>query len=307
MAASMKLAFPRLHVDTSAIAGLIDWYCHRLGMSVIKQMQNEEESIQWIGFQDQPQSSFVEFRFSVLHKADPPKCYTPRPSSDVYWKIGLSLADVDTARSKLMSQGVDVTAPRQFLDIGYMCHLNDPFGYSIELLQHDFQSNFNSERVEASLQPNLALGQRAHIGQITLRVSNIEKSLRFYESALGMKLLSRQSIPEKFNLYFLACTNEKPPADDINAVEIREWLWKRPYTTLELQHWPDLGRKYKTADLSHESGFSALAYTVNAKRYKEIEAFTDAKDVSKKYPEYGTCVVECKDPDGTSLLFILQE
>lgn len=307
MAASMKLAFPRLHVDTSAIAGLIDWYCHRLGMSVIKKMQNEEESIQWIGFQDQPQSSFVEFRFSVLYEADPPKCYTPRPSSDVYWKIGLSLADVDTARSKLMSHGVNVTAPRQFLDIGYLCHLNDPLGYPIELLQHDFQYNFNSEHVQASLQPNLALGQRAHIGQITLRVSNIEKSLRFYESALGMKLLSRQSIPDMFNLYFLACTNEKPPADDINAVEIREWLWKRPYTTLELQHWPDLERKYKTADLSHESGFSALAFTVNAKRYKELEALTDTKDVSKKYSEYGTCVLECKDPDGTSVLFILQE
>ncbi|CAH3142991.1 unnamed protein product, partial [Porites lobata] len=65
---------------------------------------------------------------------------------------------------------------------------------------------------------------------------------------LGMKLLSIHSIPNMFNLYFLACTDERPPSDDVNAVEIREWLWKRPYTTLELQHYPGTDRKYNTAD-----------------------------------------------------------
>ena len=50
--------------------------------------------------------------------------------------------------------------------------------------------------------------------------------------------------------------------DDVNAVEIRQWLWKRPYTTLELQHYPGTDRKYNTADLSHESGFTALAFVV---------------------------------------------
>lgn len=303
-ALKMKLAFPRLHVDTSAIAGLVEWYCHHLGMSVMKEMHNEKELIQWIGFQDQPQSSFVEFRSSI-RQPNPPKCYSPQPC-DVYWKIGLSLADVDTARSKLVSRSIEVTAPRQFRDIGYMCHLNDPFGYSMELLQHDFQSNFSSERIQDSLQPNLALGQQAHIGQITLRVSDIEKSLTFYESALGMKLLSRQSIPSMFNLYFLACTDENAPSDDINAVKIREWLWRRPYTTLELQHWPDQGRKYRTAN-SNESGFTALAFTVDSRRYEELKGSLVAEDVSKKYPEYSTSVMECKDPDGTSVLFILQE
>ena len=143
-----------------------------------------------------------------------------------------------------------------------MCHFSDPFGFSLELLQHEFQSNFSSERVQASLEPNLALGQQAHIGQITLRVSDINRSLQFYQSTLGMKLLSIQSIPNMFNLYFLACTDEKPPSDDVNAVEIREWLWKRPYTTLELQHYPGTDRKYNTADLNHESGFTALAFVV---------------------------------------------
>ena len=143
-----------------------------------------------------------------------------------------------------------------------MCHLSDPYGFALELLQQDFQTSVTSERVQASLEPNLALGQEAHIGQITLRVSHINRSLPFYQSTLGMKLLSIHSIPNMFNLYFLACTDERPPSDDVNAVEIREWLWKRPYTTLELQHYPGTDRKYNTADLNHESGFTALAIVV---------------------------------------------
>ena len=174
----MKLAFPRLHVDASAVAGLIEWYCNRLGMSVIKEIKSEKELIHWVGYQNAPQSAVVEFR-SSLKQSTLPKYYKPQPSSDVYWKIGLSLADVDTARSKLVRQDVEVTSPRQFRDIGYMCHLSDPFGFSLELLQHDFQSNFSSERVQASLEPNLALGQEAHIGQITLRVSDIIEAFNF--------------------------------------------------------------------------------------------------------------------------------
>ncbi|KAJ7376561.1 hypothetical protein OS493_034017 [Desmophyllum pertusum] len=135
-------------------------------------------------------------------------------------------------------QGVDVTSPRQFRDIGYLCHLSDPFGYSIELLQHDSSATSALSAYKPRCSQTCALGQQTHVGQITLRVSDIEKTLSFYQSALGMKLLSRQNIPNMFDLYFLACTDEQPPSDDLNAVEIREWLWRRPYTTLELQHWP---------------------------------------------------------------------
>lgn len=42
--------------------------------------------------------------------------------------------------------------------------------------------------------------------------------------------------PYNFTLYFLAFTEDSPPCDDLHSIEIREWLWKRSYTTLELQH-----------------------------------------------------------------------
>lgn len=302
----MKLAFARLHVDTSATKGLIEWYCQRMGMSVLKEMRSETDLIHWVGFENNSESACIEFR-SHIQQASPPKLYVPNPSTDVYWKIGLSLADVDTARSHLMSHGVHVTQPRQFRDIGYLCHLNDPFGYSVELLQRDFQHNFCSERIKSFLNPTFALRQQTHVGQITLRVSDIEKSLRFYESSLGMKLLSRQNIPDMFDLYFLACTDEKPPSDNVNDVEIREWLWKRPYTTLELQYWTVKRCKFNNPDLDRHSGFGALVFTVDTPRFEELKTNLNAvEDVSQKYPEYKSSVLQCIDPDGTRVLFLRQ-
>ena len=61
----------------------------------------------------------------------------------VYWKIGLSLQDVNLAREKIMNLGTSqVSPPAQFFNIGYLCHLADPEGFSIELLQHTFEKNF---------------------------------------------------------------------------------------------------------------------------------------------------------------------
>lgn len=75
------------------------------------------------------------------------------------------------------------------------------------------------------------------IGQITTRITEPTQSLDFYQKVLGMKLLSIQPVKRyNFTLYFLAYTEETPPNADLEAVENREWLWQRPYTTLELQH-----------------------------------------------------------------------
>ena len=173
---------------------------------------------------------------------------------NVYWKIGLTLADVDLARTKITNNGTKVSSPSQFLDIGYLCHLTDLDGRSIELLQQTFAENF----VKPTEQPNKPLGQDPLVGQITLRCSNIDQSLQFYRDILGMKVNGRQDAgpsnffnhfilhfkllsiqdvkPYNFTLYFLAFTEDSPPCDDLHSIEIREWLWKRSYTTLELQH-----------------------------------------------------------------------
>lgn len=153
--------------------------------------------------------------------------------TDRYWKIGITLPNVDIAHTQLCRAGITVTKPRQFEDIGYMCHLADPEGFSIELLQHRFLNNRNPEAGD----PNKPLGGDARIGQITLRTTNIESALAFYRDQLGMRLLSIQPLKAYgFSLYFLAFTEEQPPNANLEAVENREWLWMRPYTTLELQY-----------------------------------------------------------------------
>ncbi|WP_298853628.1 VOC family protein [uncultured Ruegeria sp.] len=148
-----------------------------------------------------------------------------------YWKIGLTVPDVDLAAAHLRARGVPVSTPNQFLDIGYMCHLADPEGFVIELLQHHFEGNCLSQEVD----PKAPFAQ-ARIGQITLRTGDITAEDRFWR-ARGMSLLSMQEVaPYGFDLHFYAFTKETPPNPDLWAVENREWLWKRPYTTLEFQH-----------------------------------------------------------------------
>ncbi len=156
--------------------------------------------------------------------------------SDRYWKIGITLPNVDIAHQQLNASGIDVSTPNQFRDIGYMCHLSDPAGFQIELLQHDFEAN----RPPDAGALDAPLGGGARIGQITLRSGDITTATETFER-LGMRLLSVQPVQNPdFTLYFWAFTQDTPPDPDPCAVENREWLWKRPYTTLEVQHLPGL-------------------------------------------------------------------
>ncbi len=196
---------------------------------------------------------------------------------DGYWKIGITLADVDLARAQLVAAGIEVSVPRQFLDIGYLCHLTDPDGFVIELLQHRFAEN----HVPIDPDPDFPLGQSATLGQVTLRVRDIDASLSFYRDRLGMTLLSRQEVADhRFTLYFLAATDERPPDPDIDAVSNREWLWQRPYTTLELQHRWDEPEYFQTG-VDAGGGFWGVAFTA---------------DVS--------AIEETRDPDGYRVLLL---
>lgn len=180
----------------------------------------------------EPPLTLLELWYRHGAETDPNAVYIPS-AKDGYWKIGITLSDVDRARHRLQSSGVSVSDPHQFLDIGYLCHLADPDGYCIELLQHDFAQNYRPSPPRHECK----LGSAPTLGQITLRIKDPAASLRFYGEVLGMRLLCRQVVePHRFTLYFLACTDEEPPDADLDAMENREWLWKRSYTMLELQH-----------------------------------------------------------------------
>ena len=206
-------------------------------------------------------ATLLEFQHHLDIVTDTEAVYT-RSRQDAYWKIGITLRDVDLARRCLVDAGIGVTEPAQFYDIGYLCHLDDPTGFCIELLQHDFAQNFRP----APPEPH-PLGSAPTLGQITLRIQDPGPALHFYRDLLGMKLLSRQVVaPHRFTLYFLACTDEEPPHADLDAVENREWLWRRPYCTLELQHaWGAETRNisYRKHD-ALSLGFRGMGFTTRA-------------------------------------------
>ena len=56
-----------------------------------------------------------------------------------YWKMAISIKDVDIAREKLLEKGVDVKQPFQVPNVAYLCHFEDPDGYSLELIHHKFE------------------------------------------------------------------------------------------------------------------------------------------------------------------------
>ena len=242
----LRIAFHTLRIADPVIS--LAFYQEKLGMTLYGQANSVTDGIRirhyFLGFAS-PDSSDESQRDNILchpnallellHRPDQP---ATKPTDSAagkvgYWKIGVTLADVNLAREYLVDSGVAVSEPQQFLDIGYLCHLIDPDGYSIELLQHRFAEN----RQPRLPQPNYNLLSVSTFGQITLRVKNSDKSLNFYTQGLGMRLLSRQIVePYRFTLYFLAYTEEQPPFPDLDDVRNREWLWQRPYTVLELQH-----------------------------------------------------------------------
>ncbi|WP_299349530.1 VOC family protein [uncultured Shimia sp.] len=205
-----------LHLRVSNPKALAEFYVSHMGM----QLQTNGDALR-LGYPGQD---------ADLVLWDGGEAYEHQ-SSDIYWKIGITLPNVDVAYTQLRAAGVDVSEPKQFLDIGYMCHLADPEGFVIELLQQDFEGN----RPDGVGDAGLPLGGGARIGQITLRSGDIAADVTPYLD-LGMRCLSIQTIPDRFDLHFLAFTVEATPHPDLYYVGNREWLWKRPYTTLEFQH-----------------------------------------------------------------------
>ena len=156
--------------------------------------------------------------------------YNPQPR-DLYWKIALAVPNIELACEQLAEQGVTVSAPDQFRDVGYLTKFTDPEGFTIELIEHWFKGNRQEESIDTK-----RLGGGAHLNLITLRASDIEPVERAC-AEWGMTPLSIQHVDSLgFTLYFYASTSERPPSADLTAVENREWTYQRKYSVLEVQH-----------------------------------------------------------------------
>ena len=250
-----------LRAKEGSEAGLRSFYGTKLGLEELGPLE----------FRPNPESATLKF---VLTREDE----TNVDNECNYWKIGLT---VDLLDGFLESRGFKEKA-KQFRDIGYLTHVTDPEGYTVELLQTTFEANKAGRRGKAVSKPRA-------IGQISLRVKDIETSLGFYRDRLGMKLLSIQAVTD-FTLYFLAFTDDDPPSSNLRAVENREWLWQRPYTTLELQH-----RHDNNATALHTSSLvEGIVLGLDHAKYAQVAAIQGLDQPPRRFI--------LKDPDG---LFIL--
>ncbi|BDY06584.1 VOC family protein [Ferrimonas sp. YFM] len=154
----------------------------------------------------------------------------PNPAEG-YWKFSLAVDSVPGAMWALRRMGVATGEPFEVPQVATLCHFTDPDGYCIELVQRTFgvAAEPQGEREFASFAPSMLLS--------TVRVKDPGLSLAFYQQAMGMRLLSRQPVPERnMTLYFLGYDDSALPEPGLEAVANREWLWQRSYTLLELQH-----------------------------------------------------------------------
>ncbi|KZL01651.1 Glyoxalase-like domain protein [Pseudovibrio sp. Ad5] len=156
--------------------------------------------------------------------------YTPQ-ATDLYWKIALSVPNIELACAQLQARGVYVTGPQQFRDVGYLAKLTDPEGFVIELIDHWFEGDRPDLEFDES-----RLGGGPHLSLVTLRAGDIT-AIEPDILSWGMTPLSVQPVePFGFTLYFYAFTTEQPPNPDLTGVENRTWTYQRPYTVLEIQH-----------------------------------------------------------------------
>ena len=195
-----------------------------------------------------------------------------RPANyDIYWKIGITLRNLDSAVHYLRQQGCRVSDPRQFRDIGYLCHISDPEGFTVELLQQGFEGHAQPAG------PGHPVGGQATLAHLTLRVTDIAAARAFCEQDLGLRLMSIQNVEDLgFCLYFFGFGAEKLPKPRLEAVENREWLWSRAYTLLELQHVTSTGAEIRppNADQAGFAAFSCLLGDTNRLRRVSEDEFS---------------------------------
>ncbi len=158
------------------------------------------------------------------------EAYLPN-QDNTYWKIALAVPNIELAYDQLRQNDIEVGIPKQFQDIGYLAHFQDPEGFTIELIEH----HFKGDRPDAEYDRDL-LGGGAHLNLITLRTRDIAPDHQMLTN-MGMKPLSIQPVEDfGFTLYFYAITSEHPPSEDLYSIENRTWVYRRPYTVLEIQH-----------------------------------------------------------------------
>mmetsp|Transcript_27407 Transcript_27407/g.39700 ORF Transcript_27407/g.39700 Transcript_27407/m.39700 type:complete len:330 (-) Transcript_27407:76-1065(-) len=224
-----------LRVRVCDVAATAHWYLSSLGLQVdLKQCESKSGAAATVRFRD-ARSAVVTF-LPGRQAASPTRAPTRalQQSRPGFVWIGLAnFLDVASSVALLTQRQLSPRLQGQFEDVGFVAHLRDCNGITLELLQTTFQENFLPQPL-----PSNILRAYPVLGQAKFNISSPEDNLRLYRDLLGMRLLSTQPVPRfGFTLYFLAFCSAQPPQSDPVSLENREWLWQQPFTQVELQHW----------------------------------------------------------------------
>lgn len=204
------MMFSQLRLTVPDITAVTQFYRDILGMT------DQRDGLGYGG-----QQVHLEF---IQGSAQPPT------ADGFFWKIGITVPNLDTVAMHLRRSGVSISQPRQFEDIGYMAHCMDPAGATVEVLQQGPKGS------EPAIEAGHPVANGAILAHVTLRVRDLAAA-QIWCADQGMHLISVQPLDAYgFTLYFYAYTQEKAPDASLTAVANRSWLWQRPYTLLELQH-----------------------------------------------------------------------
>lgn len=283
-----------LAVPSALSPELCHFYAVNFGM---REMDVDDQ--QRVGFKKYEAAQLKRFAFasspescSVMFLSSPHVLKMTSPTRDsIYWKIGLALEDVDASGEAHAKNGGCWQGAAQFVDVGYLGFTTDPAGFSVEFLQTTFEENVHvreQRKLAAGSEGPLAQRQDPVVGQITVRVASAQRSVAWYQDVLGMRLLCIEPVPKyNFDLYFLAFTLDTPPVpDDLRHISNREWLYQRPYTTLEIQHRTAGSQSITNVDLEPGmGGFESISVCVGLEKYLELSALMDSDGV-------------VRDPDG---------
>ncbi|CAD7966497.1 unnamed protein product [Amoebophrya sp. A25] len=245
---SAKYRVPPSRLD--AVAG---YYRDRFGMQMSSSGSSGTNVVTQLAFPHSVNSCNLQFRTissstgasttsssaaCASSSASPPPAASS--SKPLYWKIGLAVDDVNACLGRMGSGD----RGSQFLDVGFLEHVQDPIGHPVELLQTTFEGNEAGKRIiQASRDPQatspnaLTGGPDPVIGQITTRTRDPTALVKFYTEVMGMTLLEKQDVSRYgFDLYFFAYCDAPSAQLQASIQARREWLYQLPVTTLEVQH-----------------------------------------------------------------------
>ena len=227
----MPVKLSSLRLKTGNPGPALEFYTKILGMTLKGQRENERSAAYELQYPGQ------ESALELIHDRTTSAVESyQQEKSDNYWKFSLFVDDIQQAYRFLMGRGVPTNEPHQFGDIGYLMHTQDHENYQLEFIQKTFQHN-SPGGPGAGESPD-RIG-RPLLGLITIRTRDPMKSIHFYESCLGMKMLVRMYVNrgDGFTLYFLGTKDLRPPNPDWDAIENREWLYQQQETFIELQYY----------------------------------------------------------------------